>query len=89
VAQAGIPCYAPFQLQRAYDLNALYRKGLAGRGRTIVIVDVTIGDNTVTFTQHGQTFTVQGFPAVQGYDLSTGWGTVDAAKFVPELARGH
>ena len=39
VAQAGIPCYAPFQLQRAYDLNALYRKGLDGRGRTIVIVD--------------------------------------------------
>src|SRR4051794_26512788 len=34
VAQAGIPCYAPFQLQRAYDLNALYRKGLAGRAWT-------------------------------------------------------
>jgi subtilase family serine protease len=53
------------------------------------IVDVTIGDNTVTFTQNGQTFTVEGFPAVRGYDLSTGWGTVDAASFVPELARGH
>ncbi len=64
----------------------LYRLGAA---RAPGIVDVTIGDNTVTFTQHGQTFTVQGFPAVRGYDLSTGWGTVDAAKFVPELARGH
>jgi subtilase family serine protease len=64
----------------------LYRLGARGaRG----IVDVTKGDNTVTFTQNGQTFTVQGFPAVRGYDLSTGWGTVDAAKFVPELARGH
>jgi subtilase family serine protease len=64
----------------------LYRLGAA---RAPGIVDVTIGDNTVTFTQHGQTFTVQGFPAVRGYDLSTGWGTVDAAKFVPELARGN
>jgi len=52
------------------------------------IVDVTKGHNTATFTQNGQAFTVKGFPAVRGYDLSTGWGTVDAARFVPELARG-
>jgi subtilase family serine protease len=66
--------------------QTLYRLGERGAQG---IVDVTKGDNTVTFTQNGQTFTVQGFPAVRGYDLSTGWGTVDAAKFVPELARGH
>jgi subtilase family serine protease len=64
----------------------LYRLGAS---RAPGIVDVTIGNNTVTFTQHGQTFTVQGFPAVRGYDLATGWGTVDAARFVPELAGGH
>jgi subtilase family serine protease len=64
----------------------LYRLGAR---RAPGIVDVTAGDNTVTFTQQGQTFTVQGFPAVPGYDLSTGWGTIDAAKFVPELARGR
>src|SRR6266496_4059289 len=39
LAQVGIPCYAPFQLQRAYNLNPLYQQGLDGRGRTIVIVD--------------------------------------------------
>ncbi|HEX6676741.1 MAG TPA: S53 family peptidase [Actinomycetes bacterium] len=62
---------------RLYQLGARRSRG---------IVDVTIGDNTVTFTQGGQTFTVPGFPAVRGYDLSTGWGTIDAAKFVPALA---
>jgi hypothetical protein len=30
---------------------------------------------------------VQGFPALPGYDLASGVGTVDAAKFVPELAK--
>ncbi len=46
VATAGIPCYAPFQLQQAYDLNSLYARGLTGRGRTIVIVD-SFGSPTV------------------------------------------
>src|SRR5215470_1290074 len=46
VATAGIPCYAPFQLQRAYDLKRLYKQGLTGRGRTIVIVDA-FGSPTV------------------------------------------
>jgi subtilase family serine protease len=49
------------------------------------IVDVTQGDNTVTFTQDKTTYTVQGYPAGAGYDLVTGVGTVDAALFVPEL----
>jgi subtilase family serine protease len=66
--------------------QTLYR---LGAGNAPGIVDVTHGDNTVTFTQGGQTFTVQGFDAVKGYDLASGWGTVDAAKLVPELARGH
>jgi subtilase family serine protease len=49
------------------------------------IVDVTRGTNTVTFPQGGSTHTVHGFAAVNGYDLSTGVGTIDAALFVPEL----
>jgi subtilase family serine protease len=61
--------------------NKLYNIGSGAAG----IPDVTIGDNTVTFTQNGQTFTVPGFPAVKGYDMSTGLGTVDAAKLVHEL----
>jgi hypothetical protein len=30
---------------------------------------------------------VTGYPAARGYDLASGWGTIDAAKFVPALAR--
>jgi hypothetical protein len=49
------------------------------------IVDVTAGNNTVTFPQGGSNHTVVGFNAVPGYDLATGLGTIDAAKFVPAL----
>jgi subtilase family serine protease len=50
------------------------------------IVDVTQGNNTVSFTLSGTLLTVEGYPAKSGYDLVTGVGTVDAARFVPELA---
>ena len=50
------------------------------------IVDVTHGNNTVTFDQGGTQYTVRGWNAVRGYDLSSGAGTVDARFFVPELA---
>ena len=51
------------------------------------IVDVTFGNNTVSFPQGGTMDTVPGFTARHGYDLASGVGTVDAARFVPELAR--
>jgi subtilase family serine protease len=51
------------------------------------LVDVTQGNNTVSFTADGTTVTVDGFPALRGYDLASGVGTVDAARLVPELAR--
>jgi len=47
------------------------------------IVDVQGPSNT--FTYRGTT--VRGFPAGPGYDLVTGLGTIDAAKFVPDLVR--
>jgi subtilase family serine protease len=50
------------------------------------IVDVTKGNNTVSFPQGGKLETVTGFPALPGYDLASGVGTVNAALFVPELA---
>jgi len=52
------------------------------------IVDVTQGNNTFgPFTNgDGTTHTVQGFTAGAGYDLASGNGTIDAAKFVPALA---
>jgi subtilase family serine protease len=39
-------CYGPKQLQRAYDLTPLYRRGITGRGQTIVIVDA-FGSSTI------------------------------------------
>ena len=35
----GLRCYSPQQVQHAYGLTKLYKKGYDGRGRTIVIVD--------------------------------------------------
>jgi subtilase family serine protease len=51
------------------------------------IVGISAGANTQTFKQHGKKYTVQGFAATGGYNLVTGVGTVDAAYFVPELAK--
>lgn len=51
------------------------------------IVDIRRGSNTLTFLQGGREHTVRGFAARKGYDLVSGVGTVDAAYFVPELAR--
>jgi subtilase family serine protease len=62
---------------------ALYRLAAA---HAPGIVDVTSGNNTVSFTQGGKKHTVRGFPARRGYDLATGVGTVNAPSFVFELA---
>ncbi|GAA3733563.1 S53 family peptidase [Streptomyces tremellae] len=42
----GIACYTPTQYRQAYDLAPLYRRGITGRGRTIVVVD-SFGSPTV------------------------------------------
>ena len=60
-----------------YRLSALRAHGL---------VDVVSGNNTVSFRQGGKLHTVTGFRARRGYDLASGVGTVNALKFVPELA---
>jgi subtilase family serine protease len=57
-----------------YALGALSRVGVPGTG----IVDVTSGNNSFGG--------VTGYTAARGYDLASGWGTIDAAKFVPALA---
>jgi subtilase family serine protease len=51
------------------------------------VVPVTSGNNTVSFTQDNQLYTVPGFSARPVYSLAAGVGTVDGALFVPELAR--
>jgi subtilase family serine protease len=64
---------------------ALYQLGQQGaRG----LVDVTLGDNTVTFTQDGQTYTIPGSRARPGYDMASGNGTINANALVRALARG-
>ncbi|MFF4821906.1 S53 family peptidase [Streptomyces sp. NPDC001312] len=45
-AKWQISCYTPTQFQRAYNLNPLYRAGVTGKGRTIVIVD-SFGSPTI------------------------------------------
>ena len=49
------------------------------------LVDVTHGNNTVSFFQPNLV-TVPGYQAGPGYDLASGVGTVNAALLVPELA---
>ncbi|HEX4287756.1 MAG TPA: S53 family peptidase [Trebonia sp.] len=52
------------------------------------LVDVTNGDNTVSFRQGEATtlHTVTGYQAAKGYNLVTGVGTINASEFVYELA---
>ena len=65
------------------------------------IVPITQGNNTYTFciaadvnadtgacASSSDLVTVPGFSANGYYNDATGWGTVDAARFVPALARG-
>jgi subtilase family serine protease len=66
----------------------LYRLGGAG------LLDVTSGTNTFTYcesqckTPQEIDTTVQGYQAQPGYDLVSGLGTIDAARFVQALADG-
>ncbi|MCW2907823.1 MAG: protease, partial [Actinomycetia bacterium] len=49
------------------------------------IVPVTKGGNTVSFRQGRKTITVGGYRAGPGYNLVTGVGTIDAARFIHDL----
>jgi subtilase family serine protease len=75
---AGILALAA-QLNRGSvgDVNdALYNE-LGPKGTKAGITDVVTGDNS--------TATVPGFTAGNGFDVATGWGSLDASKFVPSL----
>jgi subtilase family serine protease len=51
-----IKCFVPDQVEAAYNLPALYRQGIKGKGRTIVIVDAfgspTISNDLLQFDQY-------------------------------------
>jgi subtilase family serine protease len=50
-----IDCFVPGQVEAAYNLPALYNRGITGKGRTIVVVDAygspTIADDLLQFDQ--------------------------------------
>jgi subtilase family serine protease len=52
----AIDCYVPDQVEAAYNLPALYSRGINGQGRTIVVVDAygspTIADDLLSFDQY-------------------------------------
>ncbi|MGH3722158.1 MAG: S53 family peptidase [Pseudonocardiaceae bacterium] len=56
--------------------NVLYDV-LGPRGAQAGIVDVVAGNNS--------TPSVPGFTATTGFDVASGWGTIDASRFVPDL----
>ncbi len=65
---------------RLGDINpALYLLGALSKHVSTGLVDITTGNNSFGG--------VTGFNAVPGYDLASGWGTIDAAEFVRALAR--
>ncbi len=70
---------------RLGDINpALYLLGQASQTSHFAfktgIVDITAGNNSFAG--------VTGFAAGTGYDLASGWGTIDAGHFARALARG-
>jgi subtilase family serine protease len=70
----GIDCYGPPQIEQAYNMKPLYRAGLNGAGKTIVIVDSygspTIQSDLQTFDQ------AYGLPAPPHFDIITPDGPV-------------
>jgi subtilase family serine protease len=67
---------------RLYDLGDRRGSGM---------VDITRGNNTVTFTEPstGKTITVNGYSTTRGYDLASGLGSPDGARLVAQLAGYH
>ncbi len=60
-------------------INKVLYENLGPAGSADGITDVTKGNDTL-----GK---VKGYTAGPGYDIATGWGTIDAAKFVPALVK--
>jgi len=64
-------------------VNPVLYKALGPMGAKAGIADVVKGNNSVIV--NGKV-TVPGFTATKGFDVATGWGTIDAGTFVPALA---
>jgi subtilase family serine protease len=71
-----VACYVPGQIRQAYDLPALYAKGVTGKGTTIVIVD-SFGSPTIAkdLTAFDKTF---GLPAPPSFKIIAPAGKIPA-----------
>lgn len=74
----GIRCYTPDQLRAAYNLAPLYKKGVTGKGTTILIVD-SIGSPTIQndLSVYDKTF---GYPDPPSFKVVTPDGAVPAGN---------
>jgi subtilase family serine protease len=63
-------------------INPILYKVLGPAGAKDGLADVVKGNNSVIVNG---VVTVPGFTATKGFDAATGWGTVNAAAFVPAL----
>ena len=63
-------------------VNDLLYDMLGPNGSRAGIADVVSGNDAVT---SGSTTVVPGFSAAKGFDVASGWGTIDASKFVPAV----
>ncbi len=59
-------------------INDILYRNLAAHPAANGLVDVTTGNNDFG--------SIPGYAATKGYDVASGWGTVNAARFVPALA---
>jgi len=83
---AGVLALAT-QLNQGHNvgpINPVLYNVLGPQGPAAGISDVVSGNNSVTDPATGNVL-VQGFTAAPGFDVASGWGTIDASKFVPAL----
>jgi subtilase family serine protease len=64
-------------------INPVLYQVLGPRGTQAGIADVIKGNNSLVILGH---LLVPGFTAANGFDVASGWGTINAARFVPSLA---
>ncbi len=56
-----------------------------GQAKAPGLIDVRSGGNSVAFLQGGRRYSVTGWNSRPGFDLASGWGTINGAKLVSEL----
>ncbi|MGH3855551.1 MAG: S53 family peptidase [Pseudonocardiaceae bacterium] len=69
-------------------INKVLYEVMGPRATAAGVVDVVTGNNSVP----AEPVAVPGFAAATGFDVASGWGTIDASRFVPEFVaaiRGH